>query len=549
MDNLERVNRSIGVAALLAQPLTSVYKFIDCCLFSRKVTCAQIFTFIAVFVVLATAKSNLAFANDQNCQVAAPDKFFPKHGSTAAPTNELPVPPTNNDCAFYNWAWQTFLFVTERKANSKPAFLSYPTIERAFPKVFGKQSVASANKGSNEVLTLSIRNIEPILNEATRSARPSATNDSGDPTPVLTDGVMQASQGGPGAVLVDQSRNPVFYTIHVNDVFARFVQEYGLDDVQRLLADPSKDSNAVPAELEFHAGSLEIKSSWMILDQPASGYPNYIVTRAKVPYLKNEPNSNGNGTHLAVDTSRPFRDVSVALLALHVVGAIDGHPEFIWATFEHADNRGNRDIAPAADGNPDPAKSPSQTIAGSDQSYPLFKANTPVDQANKSLVQPIGADQKFASSTSIYREFPGSASTKPDHGLPASPWEDPAVFTLNQHMSELFNTNDPGKKDWRRNYRLVAAVWIDLPRKNNNFDAGQFFTDDDARLAGENRLSNMATESFTQAAGTGAPHCFSCHDTQIQDQLPGGRQLPARRINVSHIFSIVAKKFLASQQQ
>jgi hypothetical protein len=299
---------------------------------------------------------------------------------------------------------------------------------------------------------------------------------------------------------------------------------------------------------------MEFKSSWMILDGPVNNYSNYITTRAKVPALKNEPNSNGQGTHLVVDKSKPLREVNVALLGLHVVGVIDGHPEFIWASFEHAnDKTGERDVAPAAHDNPAPNNTPPQTVDNAGKNYPVFAANTPVDKANIPVNQPVGADQKFAAPTPVFRIFPGSASQRPGDAPPGK-WEDPAITDLNKQMTGLFASKDPAGKDWRRNYRLVGAVWMNQPRKDgvkdgvafSSFKEGLAFSNDDASLAGENRLSNVSIESFTQI---GAPHCFSCHNTDVQDQDLGTKFLPARRINVSHVFTIVAKKFLSSLKQ
>jgi hypothetical protein len=490
----------------------------------------------AITTVLCCCLCSAALAED--CKPSNPDASLPMSGGTRPPGNGLPAPPTENDCAFYNWAWQSFLFVTQKRPDGKPAFLGYSTIEQAFPKIF-KPGVKSST-------TLSVRNIEPSLNSEAQAHRGPLTEKSGDPLPVLTDGIMQASQSGPGfgAILVDQRRNPVFYTIHVNDAFAQFVQANGLDEIERLLADPaSTDENEqakrpVPAELEFRPGVMEFKSAWMIVEGPVSAYSNYIVTRAKIPYLKN------NDSSVVVDDSRPPREVNVALLALHVVGVIDGHPEFIWATFEHADANGRRDIAPASSANPT-VGNPPPPIDGASKSYPLFGANTAPNKANDATPQQIGGDQKFPVATSIYRVFPGSKSAKDTQPDNRAPWEDPAVFTLNEHMTALFKARDPYKRDLRRNYRLVGAVWMNQPRKDG-FDAGLSFVDDDPKLAGENRLSNMAIESFTQDPSQGgAPHCFSCHDTAIQSGLPGGRKLPARRINVSHIFAIAAAKALA----
>jgi hypothetical protein len=487
---------------------------------------------------------------EEECTISAAEvaKFLPKNGQTAPPSNGLPIPPVGNDCGFYKWAWQSFLYVTEQKSDRRPAFLSYPTIERAFPRVFSRPTASPVvAKETSQMLTLSVRNIEPVLNSRTKWSQALAPEQLGDAAPVLNDGVMQAGLGGAGAVLVDRNRNPIFYTIHVNSVFADFVQANQLDDMERMLADPSATAKKpVPADLEFRPGAMEFKSSWMILDGPISEHPNYITTRARIPVLKNEPNKNAPGTHLVVDTAKRLREVNVALLGLHVVGVIDGHPEFIWATFEHADDKtGARDVAPAAHDNPAPSNTPPQTIDGSNKDYPLFKANTAVDKADTPINQPVGTDQKFANGTPVFRVFPGSASKKPDD-TPPGQMEDPAITALNQQMTRLFSTNDPRGKDWRRHYRLVGAIWLDQPRKDDAFKEGAIFGADDVKLAGDNRLSNVSIESFTQI---GAPHCFSCHNTDAQDQDLDGKVLPARLINISHIFTIVAKKYLSSLKQ
>jgi hypothetical protein len=426
-----------------------------------------------------------------------------------------------------------FLFVTEKKGNGDAAFLSYPTIESAFPKVYGAPPASAivASPAKHFILDLLVRNVEPDLSSVEALSRSGST---------FNDGVTQA---GLGAVLVDQVKNPIYYTINMNNTFAGFIRDNRLDEMNLLLDDPSTAANAIPADLEFRPGSLEMKSSWMIIEGPVSAYSNYIVARAKLPVLKNVDDVGTGTRKVETDTSKPPRNVYVALLALHVVGVIDGHPEFVWATFEHADAvTGRRNIAPAAKENPQGGKT--QLIDSPDAPYPLFQKGTTADHANKFLVQDVGRDQKFPQATSVYRVFPGSQSEKPKNPNNGSPWEDPAVFTLNNHIGDLFNERDSNKKDWRRNYRLVGAVWVDKPREvkngKTNFGVPTEFSSDDERLAGENRLSNMAMESFTQSD---SPHCFSCHNTAIQN-VPGTvTKLPARRINVSHIFTIVAQRY------
>jgi hypothetical protein len=401
----------------------------------------------------------------------------------------------------------------------------------------------------------------------------------------LDDGLRQASFGEDGAILVDQRGNPIFYTINLNHEYADFIHDNHIDDIPRLLTQPieDQDNGAIPADLEFRSGSLELKSSWMIIEGQVSDYSNYIVARARVPIFVNTTDPSTGRSRVVVDASKPPREVDVAMLGLHVVGVVDGHPEFIWATFEHADAEGRRDVAPAAAANLDPDSSAAQPITDANRTYALFHAGASADKADEILEQLIRADQKFNSPTPVYRMFPGSQDKKPDDGEVASPWEDPAVFNLNASVGALFDQRDPGGTDWRRNYRLVGAVWIDQPRgiapaanaqhtplvgedgtetlvaadgKVNggigativrNFDTGLTFEPNDPRLAGENRLSNMSLESFTQPQDM-APHCFSCHNTAVEDAGLNGKTLWARRINVSHAISTAVKAYLTHIQ-
>jgi hypothetical protein len=63
-------------------------------------------------------------------------------------------------------------------------------------------------------------------------------------------------------------------------------------------------------------------------------------------------------------------------------------------------------------------------------------------------------------------------------------------------------------------------------------------------LAGEDRLSSTAMESFTQAPDS-FPNCFTCHNTQavtvkgvpLLRDSGGVRIMEPKQINVSHVFS------------
>jgi hypothetical protein len=452
--------------------------------------------------------------------------FLSKTGKTSPPKNLLPVNEPNKDlpadCEFYRWAWHTFLFVTQPNKSGGPAFLDrqqYPTYEDVF-KIKHSPLFAAQEPG---LLSLGPRLLKFANQPHSGTGADSPLND-----------IQQATVK---AVLVDQGRNPILYGIHLNQSFRQFITDYRLDTLDGV--------KAAPPNLEVRPGSVELKSAWMIVEDP-NLTKHYFTADAKIPVFKQDDNQK-----IVPDGSKTRR-VKVALIALHVVGVIEGHPEFIWATFEHVQKKGTdrpRDNAPAATSNPD---MPPIELAFAADKYALYSRPAagkapPVAEANKPVLPPDlkldAKTQKFSPITPIYRMYPSSNATDKSKPQPVTPPEDPAVADLNANVSALFTTVHL-EADLRSNYQLTGAVWLNTPRglpaKNigPDFIEGSKFNDDTARdpsrLAGENRMSGTALESFTQNEldqANGFPNCFSCHDTQRVGNLK------ASRLNVSHLFS------------
>jgi hypothetical protein len=424
-----------------------------------------------------------------------------------------PLPHPATECPFYRGGWQNFLVATQPDAEGNPAILSYPTIDTMF-----------------------------------ESAQPRAENRS-----VLGD----IRQAGGRQILIDQNGNSLYYGIEVNQAYADFIDAHGLhtrEDVEN--ADP---------KLFFPPGVVEFKSAWQIVEEGDSS-DDYITVNTTVPTL-----SQGEDGHIVEDRDAP-RDVRARLLALHVVFTLPGHPEFIWATFEHSTGTpdecskdGKRNVAPASVGNPDlsdPNNLQDETVISSDD-HLLYDGGTAANAGNQAIaeqdLQLDEATQKFPDQhTSIYRMFPASKSNTID--------PDDAISSLNANVEALFasaaDSLDPA--DRRSHYRMVGAVWMDKPAFYNensalqNDETSPFFDEDgfvdDIRengsdsdfsvLAGEDRLSSTAMESFTQAPDS-FPNCFTCHNTQavtakgvpIDRDSSGVKLLEPKLLNVSHVLS------------
>jgi hypothetical protein len=259
--------------------------------------------------------------------------------------------------------------------------------------------------------------------------------------------------------------------------------------------------------------------------------------------------------------------------------------------------------APALQKNPSDSDPDNQLVsdpAATTGSYLLYKQNTAVQYANTAyadadlFLDPSDPTQTFRLSsdhsiaqTSIYREFPGSKSNDVH--------PDDAVVSLNSNFAALVKQMAP--KDPRGNYRLVGGTWMDKPfffRPDSDLQIessplyAEMTAQDEAMfagvsqhdvdpsdgslgrlqllmngitpaqdvhdngtdspfsiMAGENRMSSTAMESFTQSAlPSSFANCFACHNTQgITDHgTPVGKGagktlLGPKLINVSHVFS------------
>jgi hypothetical protein len=457
-------------------------------------------------------------AQEEICAASA--EWLPK---TPPVEQFLPLPHPETECPFYRGAWQNFLLAMAPDPTSgEPAIKGMATIDDVF-----QSATPHAPRGTSGRAWL------------------------GD-----------IKQAGGRQILIDQNGHTIYYGIHVNPAFADFVAANGLTTVDGL-------KNADP-QLFFPAGVVELKSAWQEVDGDDATLGDYVNTKAWVPTL-----SQQNGQILE-DKDHP-REITARLLALHVVFTLPGHPEFIWATFEHSTGApdltaadGKRNVAPLdpRDQNPsltDPNNKMDMTVV-SNMDYLLYHAGTTLQQGNTAVEEKDltldPATQKFGQTTSVYRMFPGSKSntTHPDD----------AITSLNFNVETLFamKAGDLDPADKRGHYRLVGAVWMDKPRY---FAVNMAIANDlsspliDAAggqqafetaiqndgsdspfsiLAGEDRLSSTAMESFTQAP-VSFPNCFSCHNTQAVTAkgVPSNRDaegqvlLGAKLLNVSHVLS------------
>jgi hypothetical protein len=436
-----------------------------------------------------------------------------------------PLPHPASECPFYRGGWQNFLVATQPDAQGRPALQGYATVDDLFT-----------------------------------SATPHARRDT-----AMRAWLGDIKQAGGRQILIDTSGHAIYYGIHVNQGYVDFINAHNLKTIDAV-------KNADP-NLFFPAGVVEFKSAWQEVPDGDPSLGQYISTKAWVPHLR------AVGGQIVEDKNAP-RLVTVRLLALHVVFTLPGHPEFIWSTFEHSDGApdltaadGHRNVAPVHPGDVNPLltdpNNQNDTTVISQKDHILFRAGTTAQAGNRAIAESElaaafdEASQTFRRQTSIYRMFPASKSNTTD--------PDNAITSLNFNVETLFSQAQAAghldANDKRGHYRLVGAVWMDKPTYfghnsplQNDLSSpfvasvGRAKFEQDIRengsdspvsiLAGEDRLSSTAMESFTQAPDA-FPNCFSCHNTQAitakgvpaERDSQGAVLLSPKLLNISHVLS------------
>lgn len=301
----------------------------------------------------------------------------------------------------------------------------------------------------------------------------------------LAGNFAEAEQGqADGGVLMAQNGSLVYYTITVNNVFALFrtMQGAAVPAGLRFPTTPPElnailnfaAANGQPPVIDPEALAVEIKTAW--IEAATLANPNdFIQVQAIVPtYDTSNPNDwVPNGT----------KTVTLAMVATHIVGSANGHPEMLWGTFEHVSNDplAQYDYARAPGG--------IGTVLQNTVGNWLFCANGaagPFNQAHMRMaaaghIQPVAPFP--ISPTDVVRSKPWGLDG-------ANAFGNAEVISLNNIVRNLL---DPA--DVRRNYFHGGTTWTIGGAPPNG-----------ANEVGTNKLSNTTMETFTQGG-----NCFGCH--------------------------------------
>lgn len=306
---------------------------------------------------------------------------------------------------------------------------------------------------------------------------------------------------------INQNGDTLYYSIHVNNLMHTSIQKYGAMYVT--------DSTQL-AKTAFPVGALEVKISWVAAD----------ALKDPSSYFTTQGNIKGKPTQ-------------IALLGMHVVGVVENHPEFVWATFEH-DN-----LAPAYDwSNATPSADAKVT---SSINYPLF------NKSDTATTQNIATQNgTYTNVFSVYR-----------YGTPVH-----KAYVDNLDVLKYNETSQPGSTNYNNirvlndsvksqlndiwsNYYYNGSIWIDTEGYNTSDEQAELLDSLNFHLSNSNpgdftrgsvSASNITMETYVQVSFSKNPtiytqtggkvvNCFSCHNASNN---PGNFNSP---LLVSHLFS------------
>jgi hypothetical protein len=335
--------------------------------------------------------------------------------------------------------------------------------------------------------------------------------------PILIDSAgnvieTEEGQAGGGDVLAAQNGSLVYYVSIVNDVYAYMrtgAVDGGITPAPTQFPTTQADLNKITAFAAAHgktfpdanALAIELKSSWV----EAAGLPNlntYITMDATVPtFDKSNPAEwvpNGHKT------------VKLAMVGMHVVGSTAGHPEMIWATFEHLGNAPNGTYTYTNSSN---AK---VTVQQSTAGTWLFSASNSAGPFNASHmfyndpnIDAIPPFKVSPSDTIRWKSWGAAFGVSPNPVDGSDTASNTEIIAINNSVRGQLVGGDV-----RGNYIMTGSTWTiggAAPNATNQ--------------VGTSKLANATMETYQQGTSNsaGGTNCFTCHTSN--------------QVGVSHIYN------------
>ncbi|MES2058251.1 MAG: hypothetical protein V4564_20110 [Pseudomonadota bacterium] len=456
---------------------------------------------------------------------------------------------STDDCSFYKWSSQMFLWLTSPDATGTMNMFS-PTFYTAVESVETGKFALVRNPGgtvnalkSGKPVTISFRarvNKPVVLRTHTPAQLAAAL---GNPNNKSNDSTGQA---GGGVLVLDGKSVPVpgkagfatypvaYYAIQVNDVFAGLQANQANVSYYQSGASAGDFPTTLPQgqQIQTAAGTtypdvnqlaLEVKSSWVdtayLTTEQAAGLT---TIQGQVPAFKEIKDKKGNLALIWDGKTMATR--TLAMVGIHVTGTVAGHPEMIWATFETDFNAPDNSYS-YINASFDPKTNTCKTgtclntipFATSSSTPSIFYNGQSGASAPPTTVAETATSSDF--NTAINSTSPALVATNVvrynpwGNQQPATPsLTDPVVrnntmlLSLKQTLSSQL-TALGGQSAIYANYFQVGSLWTNgvIPPASGSKQFGSLY------------LANTTMETFQQVSPQNsdpeatAANCFSCH--------------------------------------
>ena len=420
----------------------------------------------------------------ENAAVSAPDSV-----TFTADHNNNP-----DKCDFYQWGAQMFLWLTSAEGDK------HVMDGQGFFTVSPKDQAGNRTLIPNSITTPSALQLRSMKTDT--------------PTP---DDIGEIGQAGGSGVLMSQANSLVYYGLMANDAYAYFLtgQKAPSSSLSSKTMFPRNAADLADLEtylksdwsdVTLHTGNqlaMELKTAWVkssTLENPQ----DYITISGSIPNFV----ANATNTKMTVAASPAANTVELALVGMHVVGTVQDHPEFVWATFEHVNNAPDAPYYYLADDGTTALHGYNTTsdFLFMDKGGAATNANVECMSENKAGAivvkttakgQPVCAGGIVPSNT--VREYPwGSLANDASSGTISN---NTLLLSINNSVRSQLAAGDA-----RANYIQTGSVWTTTPSAGATAPIPNQGSNQSLNLRGSTNITNMTMETYTQ--GT---NCFSCH--------------------------------------
>jgi len=413
-----------------------------------------------------------------------------------------------NNCDFYKWSERMFLWIASpinKNHYNDAALIENQKIVLESPEFYTVSPIVNPGDPKAD------QKRDLIPHEINKPLRASTSlQKRNSPVNMIDSEEGQAT----GDALMSQQGSLLYYITFVNDVYAQLLNGISTNSL------PSNEFPTTEAQLEAikeftsregltlkspNTLAMEIKTSWVEASS-LGDFSNYITIDAEIPtYTK-------TSTTLWTPTEKHVVK-KLAMVGMHIVGSAAGHPEMIWATFEHNNNAPNLAYEYLNSSNQ------TKTVQAETGNDWLLNNNSASNTYNKSHMKYSSTDGTIkategqtvsASNTKMINPFGvGKIGVPNPENTTAAASNSQVISVNNSVLGKLIDG------DMRKNYIFIGATWTNDGAGPNSESYSANNTVNGVAI-GTSQLANSTMETYAQV-GSGSyfdshPSCFACHN-------------------------------------